>query len=439
MKAQIITIGDEILIGQVVDTNSAWLGAELGAAGIEVHSILSVGDTEQAIVDALNAVPATVQLVLMTGGLGPTRDDITKAVLARWFGSGFRTDHRVLERVKQLFSSRGVPMPEVNYYQAEVPELCEVLFNDMGTAPGMWFERDGRVYVSLPGVPYEMKHLVTDRVLPKLAGRFSRPFLYHRTVLTQGIGESALAERIADWELSLVALGIKLAYLPSPGTVRLRLSASGADEAAVALKVNSECKRLVSLIPDVVFGFDHQSLASELGRLLTICGWKMAVAESCTGGYLSHMITAVPGASAYFNGSFITYSNEMKQQQLGVKAETLWAHGAVSKETALEMAAGARRAAKADLAIATTGVAGPDGGTAEKPVGTVWIAVSTSDYTEAWMFRMGADRARNIHRSAVQALQLARKAVIEQAKIPEDEVLFFENDTAIFAAPISKP
>lgn len=414
------------MIGQVVDTNSAWLASELNQIGIAVDTILSIADTRTAIHAALDDVKDDVQLVLMTGGLGPTKDDITKSALADWFESDWRTDERVLDRVKDHFAQRGIPVPKRSIEQAQVPAACEVLFNAHGSAPGMWFEKHDTVYISMPGVPYEMKGIFAEQAIPRIRERLQQQQIVHRTVLTQGIGESTLMELIGDWESRLGDQGIKLAYLPSPGAVRLRLSTVSDKENKGAHAVDEQVEKLLPLIADYTFGFQNDTLPMVIGRLLRKFGYTVATAESCTGGYIAHMITSVSGSSQYFRGSAVTYANAAKVKLLGVLEDTLDSVGAVSEEVAIQMASGARNVYDTDFAISSTGVAGPTGGTLEKPVGTVWIGVSGPERTFALRFQMGENRDRNIVKTALQALQLLRKEVIRHAKISETESLYIE-------------
>ena len=426
MRAQIITIGDEILIGQIVDTNSAWLAAELNVLGISIDSIRSIADTNEAIRGALDTVPECVKLVLMTGGLGPTKDDITKQALADWFDSDWRMDQEVLERVKQHFELRGMKMPEVNVYQARVPQKCTVIKNMLGSAPGMWFEKDDCVYISMPGVPFEMKHIFNDGAIPRIKDKFALSNIVHQTVLTQGIGESSLMEIISDWEDGLAADDVKLAYLPSPGSVRLRLSyVSENGEDGVTI-VRNKVDQLLPLISDYAFGFGRETLEVAVGKLLTKFNFTVGVAESCTGGYISHLLTSVAGSSNYFMGTAVTYSYEAKTRVLGVNQADLTEVGAVSEEVAIQMALGVKKLYRTDFAISSTGIAGPGGGTPQKPVGTVWIGVATPTGEFAMRFNMGDKRERNIRKTALQALQLLRKEIIKTVKISELESLFLK-------------
>lgn len=412
MQAEIITIGDEILIGQIVDTNSAWIGEQLNLNGIKLHQITSISDDEEHIYHALESLHSKTKLVLMTGGLGPTKDDITKHTLARYFKTELKFHEPTYEHVKQLFARFNVEMTETNRKQAELPESCTIITNNYGTAPGMWFERDGVVYVSMPGVPYEMKKMVSNELMPRIKKHFRTPSIIHRTVLTQGIGESFLADKIVDWENSLPAEGIKLAYLPSPGLVRLRLSITGDNEADLLERVNRKIKELQGLIPQYIYGYEKEKMEEIVGRLLKEKGQTLATAESCTGGRISHLVTSVPGSSEYFMGGVVSYSYQSKEDMLGVKKTTLETYGAVSEETVLEMAQGAKERFNTDYAISASGIAGPTGGMDDKPVGTVWIAVASPQGVKAKKFTFGDNRERNIVRSSLAALNMLRKEIL---------------------------
>jgi len=425
MKAQIITIGDEILIGQIVDTNSAWLAVELNQLGIALESIQSISDTSEAIFKALNHLPADVHLVLMTGGLGPTKDDITKVALERWFDCGWREDDEVKARVTKRFMDRGIPMPQVNLSQAKVPACCQTLQNDLGTAPGMWFEKDDRIFISMPGVPYEMMHIFSERAKSKIQLRFNLPPIIHRTILTQGIGESTLMGIIEKWEDALAEDDIKLAYLPSAGAVRLRLSSFNVHDRMQAI-MERKVNEVLPLIQDYSYGFDSDNLALVVGRLLKKGGFTVSAAESCTGGRVAGLFTANSGSSAYFSGSVTAYANSAKVNVLGVSQQVIDQHGAVSEAVVRQMAEGANRVFNTNFSVATSGVAGPDGGTIERPVGTVWFAVAGPLGTTAIKMHMGADRLRNIDRSAIQALQLLRKEVLRTLKISQIDSLYLK-------------
>jgi len=406
MLAEIITIGDEILIGQIVDTNSAWIARHLNDIGIRVKQISSVSDDRQHILTALAEAKNRADIILITGGLGPTKDDITKKTLAEYFGVGLIENKEALANVEGIFLRlRGTltNMLDVNKQQAMVPENCEVILNKNGTAPGMWFNVDGKIYMSMPGVPFEMMYMMEEGVIPKLKSSLKLPVIVHKTILTVGEGESYLAEKIADIEDSLPSY-IKLAYLPKLGQVRLRLSGDGEDETTLKSEIDSFAERITERVGKNVVAQQDIPLEEVVLNLMREKGLKLAVAESCTGGYISHMLTQHPGSSDVFLGSGVTYSNELKESLLGVKKETIEQYGAVSEQTVTEMAEGALHNFKADYSIAVTGIAGPDGGTADKPVGTVWIGVAKRGKTMVKKFTFGSKRIQNIERSAVGAL-----------------------------------
>lgn len=407
MNATILTIGDELLIGQIVDTNSVFIARQLNAAGVVVCERTSIGDDHAQIVAALERALDRSQIVILTGGLGPTKDDITKRTLAKIFRSEMRYDDEVGAHVERMLAQRGIAFNALNRAQAMVPECCTVLFNAHGTAPGMWFERDGKVAVALPGVPFEMEHLMLDEVMPRLKSRFALRQIVHRTLITAGLAESMLAERIAAWESALPGY-LKLAYLPNPGAVRLRLSAYEVDGASVAQEIEQRFEALRRLIPEYVVGFETASVQELVHRTLVERGRTLAVAESCTGGTIAARFTAMPGASDYFRCGVVAYSNEAKRDLLGVDAEALARYGAVSEQVARQMAEGVRRVAGADYAVATTGIAGPAGGSPEKPVGTVWIAVATPSGTTAVVKRCGTDRGQIVDRASAFAIGLLR-------------------------------
>ena len=407
MNAEIITIGDEILIGQIVDTNAAYIAQHLNAAGVTVSERSSVGDRAEQITRAIKQSMQRCDLVILTGGLGPTKDDITKTTLAKIFGGEMRTDERVKEHVRSMLALRGIEFNELNRSQAEVPESCEVLFNAHGTAPGMWFERDGKVVISLPGVPFEMRHLMEDEVLPRLKSRFSLRQVVHRTLITAGIAESMLAARIAEWEDALPDY-LRLAYLPAPNIVRLRLSAYDVDGQRAEREIEEQFRLLEQIIPDNIVGFEGATLQEQVHNLLLESGKTLAVAESCTGGSISAKFTAMAGASAYFLCGVTAYANEAKRDLLGVDAALIERHGAVSEEVARAMAEGARRVSGADFAVATTGIAGPTGGSEQKPVGTVWFAVASERGTVAMMRNSGTDRGQVIDRATAYAIEFLR-------------------------------
>ncbi len=407
MKAEIINIGDELLIGQVVNTNASWMAETLNKWGIQTVRITVIADRKEEIVQAFDDASVRADVILISGGLGPTKDDITKQTLAEYFDSEMVFHEPTFKQVETIFKARNFPVNEINRQQALIPDKCTPLFNKNGTAPGMWFERAGKVYVSMPGVPFEMKPMLTEQVLPKLREKFRLGHIYHKTVMTTGIPESMLAERIEAWENSLPD-HIKLAYLPQPGIVRLRLTASGDDKKVLEEEVNRYCRKLHTLIPEVIFGYDDISLEEVVGKLLVKSGKTVATAESCTGGYISHLITSIPGSSRYFKGGIVSYANEVKAAMLKVPEKLLEQYGAVSKEVVEAMAAGARKQIETHYALAVSGIAGPDGGTKEKPVGTVWIALATPEKVLSQKFHFGEHRGRNIRRSALAALNMLR-------------------------------
>lgn len=410
MQATVITIGDEILIGQIVDTNSVSISKHLNSAGIVVREKCSIGDDRTQIVETLERALANSQVVIVTGGLGPTKDDITKKTLAELFGSGMHLDERVAGHVQRMLESRGIVFNELNRGQALVPDCCTVLFNAHGTAPGMWFERGEKVVVSLPGVPFEMEHLMQDEVMPRLKARFSLRSIVHRTLITAGLAESMLAERIAPWEEALPPY-LKLAYLPNPGAVRLRLSAYEVEGESVAREIAERFETLKQIIPEYVVGYETATVQELVHRTLTERGETLATAESCTGGTIAARFTAMAGASAYFRGGVVAYSNNLKQQMLGVSADDLERFGAVSEPVARQMAEGVRRLAGSDYAVATTGIAGPAGGSEEKPVGTVWIAVAGPRGTVAVCRQCGTDRGQIVDRASSFAIGMLRDAL----------------------------
>ena len=413
MKAEIITIGDEILIGQIIDTNSAWIAEQFNLNGIEIYQITSVHDDHAHILEAIKKAEEKVDLVIMTGGLGPTKDDITKNALCDYFNTKLIFHEPTFEHIKTRFTKLNIDVNKLNRDQALVPESCTVLFNKAGTAPGLWFEKNETFFVSVPGVPFEMKYLVENEILPRLRASGKTKAIYHKTVLTQGIPESMLAMKLEQWEDALPA-NVKLAYLPSPMAVRLRLSAIGNNENVLRELVEAEIAKLQKIIPDQIYGFNNETMAEVIGRILKLNGKTLAVAESCTGGYISHLITSLPGCSAFYNGSVTAYSNLIKENILSVNPETIIEFGAVSEQVAKEMAVGVRKVFNSDFALATTGIAGPDGGTEEKPVGTVWIAVASENDVIALKFIFGDNRERNISRSSQTALQILRRLILKK-------------------------
>ena len=405
--AELLTIGDEILYGQIVDTNSQWMSVELSNAGIKVIRKTTVGDQEGEILAAFAEAEKRADIVLITGGLGPTNDDLTKPCLAKYFNCEVKIHEEALAEVTEFFTSRGRELTEVNRQQAALPVCCEKVTNVLGTAPGMWFERNGKVFVSMPGVPHEMKRMMTDLVIPKLKKTFSTPAIYHKVIRTVGIGESFLAEKIAEWENALPA-HIKLAYLPSLGEVKLRLTGIGNTTESLEKETEVLTEKLRDRIGQFIYGYGEEPLEVAVGKKLLDKKLSIAVAESCTGGYLSHLITSVPGSSSYFLGSIIPYDYAIKMRQLGVKPETLEQYGAVSEETIREMANLVRAKFNTDIGVATSGIAGPGGATPEKPVGTVWIAYSDKHQTVTRKLQLSKERLLNIKMASIAVLNLVR-------------------------------
>lgn len=410
-QASIITIGDELLIGQVVDTNSAWMAQELNKWGIRVKRRVAVGDVWDEIWQALDEEKKQTDIILITGGLGPTADDITKPLLCKYFNGSMIVDEGARQNVINIFTRLNRPMIERNLKQAEVPDVCTVIPNKRGTAPGMWFEKDGKVFVSMPGVPHEMKGMMETDVIPMLLGKFRFPAIIHRTLLTAGVGESFLAEHIKDFEASLPG-HIRLAYLPNYGMVRLRLTATGTEKEQTERDVQTRFETLQSLVKEYMVTNEDEPIEKTTGRILEANNKTMCTAESCTGGYIAHLITSIPGSSAFYKGSVVSYANEIKKDLLGVEAETLQRVGAVSEEVVIQMAKGALAAMKTDYAIAVSGIMGPDGGSAEKPVGTVWVAIGSNQKVEAHKLSFRFDRMRNIQLTTANALNLLRKFIL---------------------------
>lgn len=411
-QAVIITIGDELLIGQVIDTNSAWMAQELNKAGIAVKRRVAVGDKWDEIWRALDEESQQASIILITGGLGPTADDITKPLLCDYFGGKLVVDEGAKQNVIDIFTRLKRPIIDRNLKQAEVPDVCTVIPNKRGTAPGMWFEKEGRVYVSMPGVPHEMKGMMTDVVIPKLAQQFTLPHITHRTLLTAGVGESFLAELLMGFESQLPA-HIKMAYLPNYGLVRLRLSATGQDATALEQEVQAQFDELQRITAPYLVTNQDEPMEKVVARLLMQKNATLATAESCTGGYMAHLITASPGASAFYKGSVVSYSNEIKEKLLGVSPDTLAAEGAVSEGTVRQMVAGALQALGTDYAIAVSGIMGPDGGSAEKPVGMVWIAVGNAEQIVAKQFNFRFDRTKNVQLTAMNGFDMLRRFLLE--------------------------
>lgn len=410
MQAEIIAIGDEILIGQTVDTNSSFIAAQLNLNGISVFQKRVIADDADAIKSALDSISPKTKLVFMTGGLGPTKDDITKKTLLEYFGGEMVFHDHIYAHIENLFASFGRVPSETNRSQALLPSSCEPVLNSVGTAPGMRFEKDGVYYFSTPGVPYETEHLIESKIVPWIAENLVKGTVVHKTILTQGVPESELADMLSDFEDRLPE-GVKLAYLPSPGMVKLRLTSYSGTEEEARSRVEQLAGEMTGIIGPVVFGHEAQTLEEVIGIRLREMGATLATAESCTGGYLSHLITSVAGSSDYFMGGVVSYANQAKEHLLGVESEALRNHGAVSKEVVMQMARGAQLKFGTTYALATSGVAGPGGGSEEKPVGTVWIATATPDGVKAKKFNFGNSRQRNIRKAALMALDLLRKEI----------------------------
>jgi len=410
IKAELLTIGDEILYGQIVDTNAQWMSVELGNAGVKVVRKTSVGDEEGEILTAFAEAEKRADIILITGGLGPTNDDLTKPCLAKYFNCEMKIHEEALAEVTEFFKSRGRELTEVNRNQALLPVCCEKITNAMGTAPGMWFARNGKVFVSMPGVPHEMKRMMTDLVIPKIKASFTLPVIHHKVIQTIGLGESFLAEKIAAWEAALPS-HMKLAYLPSLGEVKLGLTGIGQSKAALEAEADELTEKLKERIGQFIFGYGADPIEVVIGNTLRAKKLTLAVAESCTGGYLSHLITSVPGSSDYFLGSMIPYAYEVKMRQLGVKPETLEKYGAVSEPTIVEMANVIRAKFNTDIGVATSGVAGPGGATPDKPVGTVWIAYSDKYQTVTKKLQLSKDRIINIKLASTHVLNLIRTSL----------------------------
>lgn len=415
-QASIITIGDELLIGQVIDTNSVWMAQQLNKAGIIVLRRVAVGDAWDEIWKALDEESKHVDIILITGGLGPTADDITKPLLNKYFNGKLVVDEGALQNVKNIFERvLNRPMIESNLKQAEVPDTCKVIPNKRGTAPGMWFEKEGKVFVSMPGVPFEMKGMMDDYVIPELSTHFIFPHITHRTLLTAGIGESFLTEKIKDFEKSLPA-HIKLAYLPNYGMVRLRLSSVGFDRIAIEKEIHEYFEILQQQVNEFLVTNLDEPMEKVTGKLLITRNKTVCTAESCTGGYIAHLLTTIPGASVFYDGSVVSYSYKAKEDLLNVSKTVLETKGAVSEEVVIQMAKGALATIQSDYVIAVSGIMGPDGGLPDKPVGTVWIAVGNKNKIEAQKLHFRFDRERNTQLTATNALNMLRKFILADAK-----------------------
>lgn len=412
MKVAILTVGDEILIGQIVDTNSAWMGQQLNLMGARVVKIISVGDTLPEIHTGLQEALAAADVVLMTGGLGPTKDDITKKALADFFHTELVFHQATYDRIVKMFEVWGRPVNEAHRIQCFLPANATVLTNKMGTAPGMWMEHGAQVIVSMPGVPYEMQYLMEKEVLPLLKQKYPGLPIAHRTILTVGEGESHIAEKLEDFEDGLPA-NFKLAYLPNLGQVRLRLTATGPDEAQLNADLDEKAAIIHERFADIIYGVGDDNLEKAVGRMLQERNLRLVTAESCTGGYIAHLITSIEGASNYYLGSVIAYANEVKENVLDVSPDIIAAHGAVSEATAAAMAHGALKTLKADVALSISGIAGPGGGSPDKPVGTAWMAVTNGKDTKTFKIQAGKDRLKNIQYFSTHALNLVRKFLLE--------------------------
>ena len=413
MKATIINIGDEILIGQITNTNATWMAQKLNQHGIAVNQVIAIADTKEAIIETLDLTIQNSKIVLLTGGLGPTKDDITKSTLAEYFGMELKFHQASFDNIKQLFAQYGRATDERYKIQAEMPKGARILINKTGTASGMWFDHKGKIIISMPGVPREVKYLMNYKVLPKLNMELETPTIIHRTINITGKGESHLADLLIDFEDNLPS-NIKLAYLPNPliGMVRLRLSATGNDAIVLETQLDHHVRKLIPVLGTMIYGEGKESLESVVGKLLLYKGYNLGTAESCTGGNVAHKITSVSGSSAYYDSSIIAYSNTAKTKLLGVKAKTLSKHGAVSEETAVEMARGTQKLLNVNCSIAVTGIAGPTGGSPEKPVGTIWVAVTKNKEIYTKKLQLGKDRLQNIEHTTTIALNLLRRFLL---------------------------
>jgi nicotinamide-nucleotide amidase len=405
MQAEIISIGDELLLGQTINTNASWISEQLALIGVNTYQVTTISDDHAHIISSIDEAIKRADLILITGGLGPTKDDITKKALAEYFNTTLEINEEVLKKVVDYFESKGREVLQVNKDQALLPVGSKMIPNELGTASGMWFEKDDKIVVSMPGVPYEMKGMMEEHILPLLKDENAK--LYYGMVYTQGIGESKLADLIAPWEERIESAGLKLAYLPSPGLVKLRVTSTDGDE----ILVDELCRELKQQFPKLVYSLNTFSIAQVVGEILKYSSNTVGTVESCTAGSLSAMLTSIPGSSEYFMGSFITYSNEEKMKLVSVGKTTLQTEGAVSEETAIQMADGGRERLGVDYCISTTGIAGPDGGSKEKPVGTVWIAISSSKGTIAKKFIFGSDRNRNVEMTCLTALNFLRNYI----------------------------
>lgn len=411
MKAEIISIGDELLIGQTINTNAAWMGQELNKIGVDVHQVSAISDDKNHIIQSIEEARNRVDLVLITGGLGPTKDDITKTTLVEYFNTQLIMHPEILESIKGRLKDRNLKINELNRQQALVPENARIFLNNWGTAPGMWIEEGSKVFVSMPGVPVEMKGLMSEYVLPAVKEKFNPPVIIHKTLLTMGTIEARLADMLEDFENELPE-GLKLAYLPTSPIIKLRLSARGTDEKILSSILDQQLLKLRSIIPELIFGEEPESLEQIIGEMLKKRNQTLSTAESCTGGNIAQLITSVPGSSDYYRGSVVAYAYDTKIKTLGVNSQVLEKHGAVSEEVVLQMAEGVKKLMQTDYSISVSGIAGPGGGLPDKPVGTVWIAISSPERSVVQKFNLGKERDRNIHRASLIALNLLRKIML---------------------------
>lgn len=409
---ELITIGDEILYGQTLDTNAHWMSGELDKIGAKVIRRTTCGDDEEEILDAFKEAEFRADIILITGGLGPTNDDLTKPCLAKYFNCDIIMNKQALSELEQYMVTRGRELNKLTRLQAALPEKCEMVSNERGTACGMWFNKSGKVFCSMPGVPHEMKFMMLEKVIPRIKMEFELPIIYHKIVRLAGIGESWLAEKIEDWENALPG-NVKLAYLPTFGDLKLRLTANGDDLEQLKKQVDELIKKLLPLVNKYVYGYDDEALEMVIGRLLKAKNQKLALAESCTGGYVSHRITSVAGSSDYFNAAIVPYQNELKIEQLGVRQGTIEKYGAVSEETVIEMARNVKKKFSADYGLASSGIAGPGGGTPEKPVGLIWIACAWGDDVKTRQLNLTKDRKINIRITSVALLTLLHERLVQ--------------------------
>ena len=418
INAEIVTIGDEILIGQIIDTNSAWIAQQLNLIGINVSQISSISDNKQHIINSLDLASLRAELIIVTGGLGPTKDDITKQTIAEYFHGKLIRNEQVLKHVTQLLESRNVKMNELNNNQADVPDNCEVITNNYGTAPGMWFHKENAIYVFLPGVPFEMKGIMVDYLIPRFKQHFDTPAIYHKTLMLQGIPESTLALLIESWENQLPAT-IKLAYLPSPGIIRLRLTAKGDTIENLTQLVAQEVEKVKPIILPFYFSDLDEPIEVTISKILTLNNKTISTAESCTGGKIASLITSIPGSSLYFKGSIVAYANQIKTKLLYIDENIINENGAVSQQVVELMAKNARQILESDYSVAISGIAGPEGGSVDKPIGTTWIAVASEKQVFSKKFIFGDNRERNIQRASISALNELRKMILQDQKTIE--------------------